>query len=112
VIKRLARLAEDVPYWSRFWVSTPEGTIEVEVEYTGPYLPDFMSECALVAWLSRVARERPEAVSPYSVACLVAKLYSRALTGAPVKVTARMPGRRETTAYGINGVVVAGADPN
>jgi hypothetical protein len=111
VIRRLARLAEDVPFRSRFWVSTPEGTIEVEVEYTGPYLPDFLSEDELAAWLNRVARERPEAVSPYSVACLVARLYSRALTGAPVKVTARGLGR-ETVAYGVNGVVVADANPN
>jgi hypothetical protein len=111
VIRRLARLAEDVPCRSRFWVPTPEGAIEVEVEYTAPFLVSFRSEDELAAWLSRVARERPEAVSPHSVACLVARLYSRALPGAPVRVAARAPGR-EAVAYGINGVVVAGADPN
>jgi hypothetical protein len=111
VIRRLARLAEDVRFACQFWIPTPEGTIEVEVEYTGPCIPDFLSEDELVAWLSRVARERPEAVSPYSVACLVAKLYSRALTGAPVRVAARR-GNREAVAYGVNGVVVADASPN
>jgi hypothetical protein len=111
VIRRLARLAEDVRFASRFWVPTREGAIEVEVEYTGPCLPDFLSEGELAAWLSRTALERPEAVSPYSVACLVAKLYSRALTGAPVRVAARRGGR-EVVAYGVNGVVVADASPN
>lgn len=111
MIRRLARLEEDARFTSRFWVPTPDGVIEVEVEYTGPYLPDFLSETELAAWLSRVARERPEAVSPYSVACLVAKAYSRALTGAPVKVAARGLGR-EAVAYGVNGLVVADANPN
>jgi hypothetical protein len=111
VIRRLARLAEETRFTSRFWVPTPEGAIEVEVEYTGPYLPDFLSEGELAAWLSRVAREQPEAVSPYSVACLVAKAYSRALTGAPVRVAARRGGR-EAVAYGVNGLVVADASPN
>jgi len=111
VIRRLARLAEGACFASRFWVPTPEGVIEVEVEYTGSDIPSFSSEDELAAWLARVARERPEAVSPYSVACLVARLYSRALTGAPVRVAARRGGR-EAVAYGVNGVVVAGASPN
>lgn len=100
-----------MPCTSRFWVATPEGAIEVVVEYTGPYLVSFRSEDELAKWLNEVARERPEAVSPYSVACLVAKLYSRALPDTPVRVTARGRGR-ETVAYGVNGVVVADASPN
>ena len=111
MIRRLARLAEGARFSSRFWVATPEGPVEVEVEYAGPDLPSFRSEDELVAWLNRVARERPEAVSPYSVACLVAELYSRALTGAPVRVAARRGGL-EAVAYGVNGVVVADACPN
>lgn len=111
MIRRLARLAEDARFTSRFWVPTPDGVIEVEIEYTGPYLPSFRSEDELVSWLAQVARESPEAVSPYSVACLAARLYSRALTGAPVKVVARGLGR-EAVAYGVNGVVVADANPN
>ena len=111
MIRRLARLAEDARFSSRFWVATPRGAIEVVVEYTGPFLVSFRSEDALIAWLNEVAREQPEAVSPYSVACLVAKAYSRALPGAPVRVAARGWGR-EAVAYGVNGVVVADANPN
>lgn len=111
MIRRLARLAEDARFTSRFWVPTPEGVVEVEVEYTGPDLPSFRSEDELASWLARVARESPEAVTPYSVACLAARLYSRALTGAPVRVAARRGGR-EAVAYGVNGVVVADANPN
>lgn len=111
MIRRLARLAEDARFSSRFRIPTPGGAIEVEVEYTGPYLPSFRSEGELASWLARVARERPEAVSPYSVACLAARLYSRALAGAPVRVAARR-GDLEAVAYGVNGVVVADANPN